>query len=165
MLGWRRHGVASPVLGGRALGTLAAVLALGLLLAGCSFFGDRGTVSAAHIQAQPGNVVQQPHANLQIQALPKPPSNPQYRIIIYHNVDTVGSFVPDNLTVPVGATVEWIWTDEYDQHNVWWIDQSLVNSPTKGAGYRWAVKFLKPGTYDYYCTLHPGMQGTVIVKG
>jgi plastocyanin len=69
------------------------------------------------------------------------------------------------MTVPVGATVVWVWTDQYDQHNVWWIDTNLVNSPTKGSGYRWAVQFLAPGTYDYYCTLHPGMQGTVIVKG
>ena len=144
---------------------MVATLVLGSLLAGCSFFGDGGTPNGAHNPTQPGNQVNQADSNLKIKAIATPPKNPEYQIIIYHNVNTVGSFVPDDMTVPVGATVEWIWTDQYDQHNVWWIDQNLINSPTKGAGYRWAVQFLTPGTYDYYCTLHPGMQGTVIVKG
>ena len=149
----------------RGVGALAATLVLGSLLAGCSFFGNAGTPGSAHIPIQPGNQVKQADSNLKIRAIASPPRNPEYRIIIYHNVNTVGSFVPDQMTVPVGATVEWVWTDQYDQHNVWWIDQDLVNSPTKGAGYHWAVQFLTPGTYDYYCTLHPGMQGTVIVQG
>jgi plastocyanin len=144
---------------------MAATLVLGFLLAGCSFFGEGGTPGSAHIQFQHGDQVNQADANLKIKAIPTPPKNPEYRVIIYHNVNTVGAFVPEEMTVPVGATVEWIWTDQYDQHNVWWIDQELINSPTKGSGYRWAVQFLTPGTYEYYCTLHPGMQGTVIVKG
>ncbi|HVB52617.1 MAG TPA: plastocyanin/azurin family copper-binding protein [Candidatus Acidoferrales bacterium] len=164
MLAGRFHRTAAR-LHGRGAGAIAVTLVLGSLLAGCSFFGDAGTPGGAHLPIQPGNQVKQADANLKLKQLPTPPKNPAYRIIIYHNVNTVGSFVPDNMTVPVGATVEWVWTDEYDQHNVWWIDTNLINSPTKGAGYRWAVQFLNPGNYDYYCTLHPGMQGTVIVKG
>ncbi|HEY6538639.1 MAG TPA: plastocyanin/azurin family copper-binding protein [Candidatus Dormibacteraeota bacterium] len=164
MLAARFHGSAARR-SRRGAGALVTTLVLSFLLAGCSFFGQAGTPGGAHIQAQPGNQVTQPNSKLKIKQLVSPPQSPQYRVIIYHNVDTVGSFVPDSLTVPVGAVVEWVWTDQYDQHNVWWIDQELINSPTKGAGYRWAVQFLAPGTYDYYCTLHPGMQGTVIVKG
>ncbi|MGC1184469.1 MAG: plastocyanin/azurin family copper-binding protein [Candidatus Dormiibacterota bacterium] len=164
MLAGQLHGTAAR-LRSRSAGAMVAALVLGSLLAGCSFFGDAGTPSGAHNPAQPGNQVTQSNSNLKIKAIAVPPKNPEYRVIIYHNVNTVGSFVPDQMTVPVGAIVEWIWTDQYDQHNVWWIDQELINSPTKGAGYRWAVQFLTPGTYDYYCTLHPGMQGTVIVKG
>ncbi|HUY55541.1 MAG TPA: plastocyanin/azurin family copper-binding protein [Candidatus Nanopelagicaceae bacterium] len=164
MLAGRWHGTAARV-PRRGAGAVVATLVLGGLLAGCGFFGDAGTPGGAHIPTQPGNQVKQTDSNLKIKAITAPPKNPEYRIIIYHNVNTVGAFVPDLMTVPVGATVEWVWTDEYDQHNVWWIDQNLVNSPTKGSGYRWAVQFLTPGTYDYYCTLHPGMQGTVIVKG
>ncbi|MGH7665908.1 MAG: cupredoxin domain-containing protein [Candidatus Dormibacteria bacterium] len=164
MLAARWHGSGGR-LGSRTAGAVAASLALGILLAGCSFFGDNGTPNAAHIQTAPGNQVPQANSKLKIEAVAKPPKNPEYRVIIYHNANTVGSYVPDQITVPVGSLVEWIWTDEYDQHNVWWIDQDLINSPTKGAGYRWAVRFMAPGTYDYYCTLHPGMQGTVVVKG
>ncbi|MGH7759009.1 MAG: cupredoxin domain-containing protein, partial [Candidatus Dormibacteria bacterium] len=132
---------------------------------GCSFFGNNGSPTSAHVPFQPGNQVPQKDSNLQIKQLLKPPSNPDYRVIIYHNDNTVGEFAPEQLTIPVGSVVEWYWTDQYDQHNVWWIDQNLVNSPTRGAGYRWAVKFLTPGVYDYYCTLHPGMLGRVVVTG
>ncbi|MGH7609030.1 MAG: cupredoxin domain-containing protein [Candidatus Dormibacteria bacterium] len=144
---------------------VVAGLMLALLLSGCSFFGDNGAPTSAHGQIQPGNPVPQKDSNLQIKALPHPPGSPDYRVIIYHNDNTVGEFVPEQLTVPVGSVVEWVWTDQYDQHNVWWIDQNLINSPTKGAGYRWAVRFVAPGVYDYYCTLHPGMLGRVVVTG
>ncbi|HVC39128.1 MAG TPA: plastocyanin/azurin family copper-binding protein [Candidatus Dormibacteraeota bacterium] len=164
MLAGRWQGTAARLCS-RAGRGVAASVTLALLLAGCSFFGDAGTPGGAHIQFPPGNQVNQSDSNLKIKAITHPPKNPEYRIIIYHNVNTVGAFAPAQLTVPVGSTVEWVWTDQYDQHNVWWIDQALLNSPTKGSGYRWAVQFLTPGTYDYYCTLHPGMQGTVIVTG
>ncbi|MGH7642738.1 MAG: cupredoxin domain-containing protein [Candidatus Dormibacteria bacterium] len=164
MLAGRWHTTAAR-LTRRGAGAMATTLVLSSLLVGCGFFGINGTPGGAHNPIQPGNQVKQSDSNLKIKQIASPPQNPEYRIIIYHNVDTVGSFVPDKMTVPVGATVEWAWTDQYDQHNVWWIDTNLVNSPTKGSGYRWAVQFLTPGTYDYYCTLHPGMQGTVIVTG
>ncbi len=136
-----------------------------ILVAGCGAFGDVGDPTDAHILTAPGTQVKQVDSKLSLVVLPKPPANPDYKVIIYHNVNTVGEFVPESLTVPVGSTVEWIWTDHYDQHNVWWVDQELVNSPTRGAGFKWAVKFLAPGIYDYYCTLHPGMLGRVVVTG
>ncbi len=146
-----------------AVGLLAVVVTF--MVAGCGAFADVGQPTAAHILTAPGNPVQQANSKLSLQVLPKPPANPEYKVIIYHNVNTVGEFVPETLTVPVGSIVEWVWTDQYDQHNVWWVDQQLINSPTKGAGFKWAVKFLAPGVYDYYCTLHPGMLGRVVVTG
>lgn len=146
-----------------ALLTPAALLTL--TLSGCGAFGNVGKPTDAHVPFAPGNQVSQTHSKLSLKVLPKPPANPDYKVIIYHNVNTVGEFVPETLRVPVGSTVEWIWTDHYDQHNVWWIDQELVNSPTEGAGFKWAVQFLAAGTYDYYCTLHPGMLGRVVVTG
>lgn len=150
---------------GRGLAGAAAGLILALMLGGCAAFGNVGNPNDAHLSFPPGNLVAQHNSALNLKVLPKAPANPDYQVIIYHNTNTVGEFVPEQLTVPVGSTVEWIWTDQLDQHNVWWTDQNLPNSPTKGAGYRWAVQFLAPGTYDYYCTLHPGMLGTVVVTG
>ncbi len=149
---------------GRLVAPLAALL-LAALLSSCSAFGDVGDPTDAHLAIPPGNQVSQPNSSLSLRVLPKLPVNPEYTVIIYHNVNTVGEFVPESLTVKVGSVVEWVWTDHYDQHNVWWIDQELVNSPTKGSGFKWAVQFLSPGVYDYYCTLHPGMLGRVVVTG
>ncbi len=146
-----------------ALGLLAVLVTF--MVAGCGAFGDVGQPTDAHILTAPGTPVKQSNSKLSLAVLPKPPAHPDYTVIIYHNVNTVGEFVPESLTVPVGSTVEWIWTDQYDQHNVWWVDQELINSPTEGAGYKWAVRFLAPGVYDYYCTLHPGMLGRVVVTG
>ena len=146
-----------------AIGLLAVLVTF--IVAGYGAFGDVGDPTDAHILTAPGAPVQQRDSKLSLEVLPKPPAHPDYKVIIYHNVNTVGEFVPESLTVPVGSTVEWIWTDQYDQHNVWWVDQELVNSPTRGAGFKWAVKFLAPGVYDYYCTLHPGMLGRVVVTG
>jgi plastocyanin len=139
------------------------VLLATTLMAGCSAFGNVGGPTNARILTTPGNVVKEPDSDLSLKVLQKAPANPDYKVIIYHNVNSVGEFVPESLTVPVGSVVEWIWTDQFDQHNVWWVDADLVNSPTEGAGFHWAVKFLAPGVYDYYCTLHPGMLGRVVV--
>lgn len=154
---------------GHAIGpqwaSLMVALAATTLLAGCGAFGNVGEPTDAHILTAPGQTVPQPNTTLSLKVLAKAPAHPDYTVIIYHNVNTVGEFVPESLTVPVGSVVEWVWTDHYDQHNVWWVDQELINSPTEGAGFRWAVKFLAPGVYDYYCTLHPGMLGRVVVTG
>lgn len=42
---------------------------------------------------------------------------------------------------------------------------SFINSGILNGGYKFTVKFLKPGTYTYYCLFHqPAMEGTVIVQ-
>jgi plastocyanin len=33
------------------------------------------------------------------------------------------------------------------------------------SGDKYQVKFTKAGTYQFHCTFHPGMEGTVTVSG
>ena len=69
------------------------------------------------------------------------------------------AYTPERLTVPAGATVTWVWRDGAVAHDV------------KGPGFRSEVmaegtfrhRFTEPGTYDYVCTLHPNMTGTIEV--
>lgn len=35
----------------------------------------------------------------------------------------------------------------------------------KGPGQSWIHTFTRPGTYTYFCTIHPWMEGVVTVKG
>ncbi|WP_349307285.1 plastocyanin/azurin family copper-binding protein, partial [Rhodococcus sp. IEGM 1379] len=41
--------------------------------------------------------------------------------------------------------------------------RSLLRSPLKKSG-TYTATFTEPGTYDYTCTPHPDMRGTVVVQ-
>ncbi|MEW6475885.1 MAG: plastocyanin/azurin family copper-binding protein [Actinomycetota bacterium] len=75
-------------------------------------------------------------------------------------------FLPAEITVPVGATVEWV--NETDiPHDVVADDGSFNSDGTFGRGEKFQFKFTKPGTFTYYCTPHKdaGMKGVVNVTG
>jgi plastocyanin len=71
-------------------------------------------------------------------------------------------FVPTELTVPVGSTVTWINRDP-DTHAVASLTR-LFRSTALDTGASFSFKFEKPGTYQFACSFHPQMRGTVIVK-
>ncbi len=71
------------------------------------------------------------------------------------------SFRPDSLTVPAGTTVTWINRDLV-RHTVT-STEGLFDSGRLGSGESFTYTFEEPGTYDYYCTIHPTMLGTIIV--
>jgi plastocyanin len=69
------------------------------------------------------------------------------------------AFGPETLTVEAGDTVTWVWKDGVIAHDVAGDDfQSEVMS--EGT---FSHRFDEPGTYDYVCTLHPNMTGTIEV--
>ncbi|MET7768619.1 cupredoxin family copper-binding protein [Nocardia sp. NPDC005366] len=74
------------------------------------------------------------------------------------------SFSPENVTVKVGDTVAWKFSDRYP-HSVQGIgDKAMgINSPIFTTG-EWSYTFTAPGTYRYLCSLHPQMRGTVTVE-
>src|SRR5581483_68013 len=72
------------------------------------------------------------------------------------------SFDPNAATVHVGDTVEWINKDPFP-HNVASTDGGFRSGdlePDRG----WTFRATTAGTFRYACTLHPGMNGTLIVK-
>lgn len=72
------------------------------------------------------------------------------------------SFNPQQVTVPVGATVTWVFQDDTD-HTATANDKSF-NSPKLKGGAKYQYTFTKAGTYPYMCSIHQYMTGTVIVK-
>jgi len=72
------------------------------------------------------------------------------------------SFSPRTVTVTAGSTVTWKNADE-EPHTVR-SDSDLVRSSALDQGDTYSVKFEKPGTYRYGCSIHPTMSGTVIVR-
>jgi plastocyanin len=71
-------------------------------------------------------------------------------------------FTPMALTVPVGTTVTWKNMDG-EPHTITSTDGSF-RSEALDQGDTYHVKFSKPGTYKYICTIHPRMMASVIVK-
>lgn len=75
-------------------------------------------------------------------------------------VELVGlEFEPKQIQVPVGKRVVWQWTDNV-VHNV--ISEDFASSKALDGG-AYSVRFDRPGTYPYRCTLHMGMDGVVVV--
>jgi plastocyanin len=75
-------------------------------------------------------------------------------------------FLPAEITVPVGSTVEWY--NETDlQHDVSADDGSFDSKGLLGRGQKFEFKFSQPGDFKYFCTPHKdaGMKGVVHVTG
>ena len=71
------------------------------------------------------------------------------------------AFQPASITVKVGQTVTWTNRDPA-QHTV--SEQGgAFTSPVLGAGASYRRSFDRPGTYSYFCAVHPPMKGTVVV--
>jgi amicyanin len=70
-------------------------------------------------------------------------------------------FNPATLTVPVGTTVTWTNQDE-EPHTLAAKDGSF-HSPGVDTHGTYSFTFTTPGSYDYICSIHPFMTGTVVV--
>ena len=70
-------------------------------------------------------------------------------------------FTPANIVVAVGTTVTWTWSPNVTTHNVVFSDGA--KSPDQSAG-TFTRTFSAAGTFNYSCTLHSGMNGTVKVQ-
>ena len=70
-------------------------------------------------------------------------------------------FSPARVTVKKGATVTWTQRDNMP-HTVTASNGSF-GSQTLNGGASYSRTFDEPGEYPYYCSLHPSMQGEIVV--
>lgn len=73
------------------------------------------------------------------------------------------AFQPASLTITAGTTVTWTNRDE-EPHTVAASDGSF-HSPGMGTGAIFTHTFATAGNFDYVCSIHPMMRGTVVVTG
>jgi plastocyanin len=74
------------------------------------------------------------------------------------------SFIPKVMTISVGTTVTWTNADDVPHTATAKGDSPLFDSKALDTDDKFSFVFNKPGTYDYYCKVHPHMTGTIIVK-
>jgi manganese oxidase len=82
------------------------------------------------------------------------------------NMDVQGFKFPANMDVPKGTTVTWTNKDSIG-HTV--TSGTRPNKDGKfdgqlAAGGTFSFTFTAPGTYNYFCTVHSSMNGTISVK-
>jgi plastocyanin len=73
------------------------------------------------------------------------------------------AYHPGNLSVPRGAKVTWLNDDNVvhtatEKGSAAWDTQIIHNGESK------TIEFDSPGTFRYYCTIHPYMVGTLTVR-
>ena len=71
------------------------------------------------------------------------------------------AFAPQTLTVSANSTVTWVNKD--DVPHVIASDQGVFKSKALDTDDKYSYTFTKPGTYTYFCSIHPKMTGTIIV--
>lgn len=72
-------------------------------------------------------------------------------------------FSPSMVTVRIGDIVQWTNTGSVP-HTITFNSEPTLSDPTLAPGATWEIKFTKVGTFPYRCTIHPGMDGEVVVK-
>jgi len=72
------------------------------------------------------------------------------------------SFSPASITVPVGTTVRWTNADDIPHTVV--SDDKTFKSKALDTDEQFTYTFTKPGTYSYFCSIHPKMTGKIAVQ-
>jgi plastocyanin len=73
------------------------------------------------------------------------------------------AFSPQELTVATGSTVEWVNRDDIP-HAVLSNDKKTFKSKALDTDEKFSYTFTEPGTYTYFCSVHPKMTGKAIVQ-
>ena len=149
---------------------IVSLAAVGVLLtAACSSPASNTTATSPSItfqsgmtpgmsgQAMPGmSGMQSPPASASATAADSPAPQGGTAVAI-----TDFKFNPAALTVPVGTAVTWTNQDE-EPHTIAAKDGSF-HSPGMDTHGTYSFTFTTPGSYDYICSIHPFMTGTVVV--
>ena len=72
------------------------------------------------------------------------------------------TFAPQHITVKAGTTVTWI-NDDDIPHTVA-SNTKLFKSKALDTEDEFSFTFTTPGSYDYFCSLHPHMTGAIVVE-
>jgi len=78
-------------------------------------------------------------------------------VVTIHNF----MFTPMELTIPAGAQVTWINQDDVP-HTVVSVDHKF-KSTALDTDEKFLFTFSEPGTYEYFCSVHPRMTGKITV--
>lgn len=73
------------------------------------------------------------------------------------------AFTPSTLVVAKGTKVTWK-NNDAAPHTVTSDSGNVLHSQTLSTGQTFSFTFTEAGTYNYHCSVHPGMTGKVVVE-
>jgi plastocyanin len=73
------------------------------------------------------------------------------------------TFNPATVTVKAGATVTWTNKDDIP-HGIAATGNTFARSKAMDTDGTYSFTFTTPGTYKYFCYMHPQMTGTIVVE-
>ena len=73
------------------------------------------------------------------------------------------TFAPQTLTVKAGTMVTWTNNDDIP-HGIASANNAFAKSKVLDTDDNYSVMLATPGTYKYFCYLHPHMTGTIVVE-
>jgi amicyanin len=73
------------------------------------------------------------------------------------------TFNPQKLTVKAGTTVTWTNKDDIP-HGIAATGNAFARSNALDTDNTYSFTFTTPGTYQYFCYIHPHMTGTIVVE-
>jgi plastocyanin len=73
------------------------------------------------------------------------------------------TFTPATVTVKAGTTVTWTNKDDIP-HGIAATGNAFARSKALDTDDSYAFTFTTPGTYQYFCYIHPHMTGTIVVE-
>jgi plastocyanin len=74
------------------------------------------------------------------------------------------TFSPAKLTISAGTKVTWVNHDDVPHTATNTAKPKSFDSGTLDTDERFSYVFATPGTYDYFCAVHPKMTGQIVVK-
>ena len=73
------------------------------------------------------------------------------------------TFTPQTMTVKAGTTVTWTNKDDIP-HGIAATNNAFKRSQALDTDDSFSFTFTTPGTYQYFCYIHPHMTGTIVVE-
>ena len=73
------------------------------------------------------------------------------------------AFNPQTITVKSGEKVTWINRDE-EPHTIVSVEKQFKKSTALDTDQEFTITAGAPGTYSYFCSVHPKMTGIIIVE-
>ncbi|MFA6526182.1 MAG: plastocyanin/azurin family copper-binding protein [Candidatus Buchananbacteria bacterium] len=141
----------------------SSIASIAIVLSGCSLFPVAPAVPQTPIVTPTVNTSESLQNENVPPETPVSQDQPPVQAALTRNIEMRNySFNSATVTINRGTTV--IWTNfDSAPHDVV-ADNKSFSSSLFGQGQSYSFTFTTIGTYTYYCSVHPSMKGTIIVK-